>query len=140
MAGHPAGPESHGEDEMRDLTILMDLQLGRPADMLGDAAAREIPIIAGCVFPRLGGRVAHLAVREEDVEAVVTIAETHGGVVVDDRECVVIPADYPGGAAAAARAVADAGIMVNIGYFGARGEVVMGTTDVDGTRAALGFS
>ena len=140
MVGYPAGPQSHGEDEMRDLTILMDLQLGRPADMLGDAAARGIPIIAGCVFPRLGGRVAHLAVREEDVEAVMTIAEAHGGAVVDDRECVVVPADYPGGAAAAARAVADAGIMVNIAYYGARGEVVMGTADVHSTRAALGLA
>lgn len=124
---------------MRDLTILMDMQLGRPADILSEAADQGIPVIAGCIFPRLGGRVAHFAVREQDVAAVNAIVLSHGGVVADDRECIVLSSDYPGGAVGASRAVADAGITVNVGYFGVRGEVVLGTADIAGAKAALGI-
>lgn len=124
---------------MRDLTILMDLELGRPADMLAEAAEQGIPVIAGCVFPRLGGRVAHFTVRESDVARLKTVVQGHGGVVADERECVVVPGDYPGGAVGASRAVADAGIMVNVGYFGTKGEVILATPDIAGTKAALGL-
>ncbi len=124
---------------MIDLTILMDTVLGRPADMLEAAAARGVDVTAGCLFPRLGGRVAHVAVKPEEVAVVQEVVAEHGGAVADERECVVVPADYPGGAAAVSRALATAGIMVNIAYFGARGEVIIGSSDVAGTRAALGM-
>lgn len=124
---------------MRDLTILMDLELGRPADLLTVAAAEDIPIIAGCVFPRLAGRVAHFAVREQDVDRVSAIVREQGAVLADDRECIVLPPDFPGGAPVASKRIADAGIMVQVGYFGARGEIILATADVAGTKAALGI-
>ena len=124
---------------MRDLTILMDLVVGRPAQMLAGAAAEHITISAGCLFPRLGRRVAHVAVDPTDVATVTAIVERYGGIVADDRECLVIPADFPGGLVAASTKLAEAGIMVNVSYFGARGQIVMATTDVEGTRAALGL-
>ncbi|MDH4119933.1 MAG: hypothetical protein OEZ14_11580 [Acidimicrobiia bacterium] len=124
---------------MKDLTILMDNQVGRAADMMTAAADRGIRIVAGCVFPRLGGRVGHLAVADEDVSAVAAVVEANGGVLADERECVIVPADYEGGVVAASSAVARAGITVNVGYFGARGEVVLATSDSDATRRALGL-
>lgn len=124
---------------MIDLTILMDTKLGRPADMLEAAAGQGVEVLAGCLFPRLEGRVVHLAVKPEDTETVHRIAAEHGATVADERECVVVPPDFPGGVAAMARAVADAGIMVNISYYGSRGEIILGTSDPDGARAALGL-
>lgn len=122
---------------MIDLTILMDTTLGRPADILDAVAAEGIPLAAGCLFPRLGGRVAHVAVEPKDVATVTRIVAEHGATVADERECVVVPSGFPGGAAAVSRAVADAGIMVNVSYFGARGEMVISSSDISGTRAAI---
>lgn len=122
---------------MKDLTILMDLVVGRPTAMLEGLAAQGVTVVAACLFPRLGGRVAHLAVEDEDMAGAVAIVERHGGVVVDERDCVVVPTDYPGGSVAAARAITDAGIVVNISYFGPTGSLIIGTTDIDATRAAL---
>ena len=124
---------------MRDLTIMMDMEVGRPAAMLKDLQDHDHTISAGCLFPRLGGRVAHVAVPDEDVEEVTSIIRSHGGVVADDRPCVVVPADHEGGPVAAASAVAEAGVAVQIAYFGARGEVVMATADIDTALTALGL-
>lgn len=124
---------------MKDLTILMDLEAGRLADMLAEASANEVAIVAGCMFPRLGGRVAHATVRDADAEALASIVKNHGGVVADLRECVVVPADYKGGVEAAARAVADAGIAINVAYFGSRGELVLSTAEVSDAQVALGL-
>lgn len=40
----------------------MEMKVGPLAEMLEAAAKQGITIAAGCVFPRLGGRVAHVAV------------------------------------------------------------------------------
>lgn len=122
---------------MIDLTILMDTTLGRPADILEAIAAEGIEIAAGCLFPRLGGRVAHVGVEAKDVAAVSRVAAAHGATVADQRECVVVPAGFPGGAAAVSRAVADAGIMVNVSYYGARGELVISSSDIPAAKAAI---
>lgn len=124
---------------MKDLTILLDLEVGRPASILADAASQDVPILATCMFPRLGGRVAHATVRTEDVATMKLIVNAHGGVVADERDCVIIPADYPGGVEAVSQAIADAGIMVNVAYFGARGDLVLGTPDVEAARKVIGL-
>ena len=124
---------------MRDLTILMDLEVGRPAAIIADATSKDVRIYASCLFPRLGGRVAHAAVRKEDVGAMKKIVEAHGGMVADERECVIVPADHPGGYEAVSQAVAAADIMVNVAYFGTRGELILGTADVAGAKKAIGL-
>lgn len=124
---------------MKDLTILMDLEVGRPAAILADAASQGVRILASCLFPRMDGRVAHATVRADDVEAMKAIVSAHGGVVADERECVIIPADHPGGIEAVSKAVADAGIMVNVAYFGARGELVLSTPDVAAAKKVIGI-
>ncbi len=122
---------------MIDLTILLDTSVEGPAEMLEAAIDRGVDIVAGCIFPRLGGRVAHLAVRPDDVALVRRLVAERGGAVVDERECVVVRAGHPGGARAIARRLSDAGIVINLSYFGSRGEVVFGTSDIGGTRRVL---
>lgn len=124
---------------MRDLTVLIDMEAGRTADLLEEAAAAGIRLIAGCVFPRLGGRVAHLAVRDDDVAAFTDIVERLGATVADDRECVLVPSGFPGGPAGAVRAVSEAGVVVNLAYLGVRGELVMATSDTSAASRALGL-
>jgi translation initiation factor IF-2 len=124
---------------MKDLTILLDLEVGRPAAMLAEAASQEVPILASCLFPRLGGRVAHATVRSEDLAAMKLIVKTHGGVIADERESVIIPADHPGGIEAVSQAIAAAGIMINVAYFGARGDLVLATPDVAAARKVIGL-
>lgn len=123
---------------MIDMTILIDTAVGRPADLIAAAAEEGIDIVAGCLFPRLGGRVAHVAVPPEHVPIVRRVAAECGGSVADERECVVVPAGFPGGASGIARRLADAGIVINVTYFGVNGEVVIGTSDIAGSRQVLG--
>lgn len=122
---------------MRDLTILLDMTTGLVADITEAIVSAGVDLSAGCVFMRTEGRVGHLAVDDADVATVRDVVARFGAEVVDDRECVVVAPGQPGGAAAIARKVADSGIPVLISYYGARGELVIGTADPDGTRAAL---
>jgi len=124
---------------MRDLTILLDMTVGRVADITEAIVGAGVNLSAGCLFQRTEGRVGHIAVADEDVAAVVDIVARHGSTVADDRECVVVEPGYPGGAAAVARKVADSGVPVLIVYHGARGEIVIGTTETAKARAALGI-
>jgi len=94
---------------MRDLTIFMDLEQGRPADIAEGLAAKGVPLFA------------------------------HGATVARDREGVVVPAGYPGGVVAVARKVADAGATVNVAYLGGTGDLVLSTTDISIIRLALGL-
>lgn len=124
---------------MRDITILMDTTQGKPARLLQELASRGVDIDAGCLFPRTEGRVMHLAIEDRAVETTRAVAADHGVAVVDDRECVVVPAGYPGGVVEIGARVADVGATVNVAYFGRSGEVVLSTTELDKTRAALGL-
>jgi hypothetical protein len=125
---------------MRDIMMVMDTTIGRPADILDDLTARQIGIVAACMFPRTEGRIAHLTVKDADESAVRSIAAEHGALVMDVRDVLVVdPAEY-GGAAAVARRVADAGAVVYVAYFGAEGEIVLGTSDMIIASRALGLA
>jgi hypothetical protein len=125
---------------VRDLTVLIDMEVGQTPRLLDETAAAGIRLVAGCVFPRLGGRVVHFAVRDDDVAAFTGIVEEAGGTVADTRECLLVPPGFPGGPAGAVRAVSEAGVVVNLAYLGVRGELVMATSDIDATRRALDMS
>lgn len=124
---------------MRDLTILMDTTQGRPARLLADLADAGIRVYAGCLFPRLEGRVAHVAVDDEDVDGAREVVTGLGATLGDVRDCVVVPPGYEGGAAGIAAKVAEAGVTVHVAYFGSRGEVILGSTELEATRQALGI-
>lgn len=125
---------------MKDLTILMDTKQGRPAEMLEDLVGHQVRVVAACLFPRLGGRVAHIAVDKSAVDTVREVIAAHGGTVADERDCIVVPPGRPGGAPAVARTVADAGIMAFVVYFGASGELILSTDDPVRTAAVLGLA
>lgn len=125
---------------MLDITVLMDTKVGRPAGILNDLAKSGIEIIAACLFPRLGGRVAHAVINNEDIDRVKEIIEQANATLADVRDCVVVEAGYEGGSAAIAAKVAEAGITVNVAYFGLRGEMILATADIAGTKEVLGLS
>lgn len=124
---------------MRDVTILMDTTQGKPAHLLTDLAEAGVRVHAGCLFPRIEGRVAHIAVADEDVEQVTRAAAKLGATVGDVRDCVVVPHDYDGGAPEVAAKVGKAGVTVHVAYFGARGEIILATSEIEEAREALGL-
>ncbi len=124
---------------MRDITILMDTTQGRPARFLEALFGRGVNVDAGCLFARTEGRVMHVAVEDHEVPVVHEVAVEQGATVADDRECVVVPPGFPGGVAAIGTRVAEAGVTINLAYFGASGQVVLSTTQLDKTREALGL-
>ncbi len=124
---------------MRDITIAMGTRHGVPAALLEALAARGVQVVAGCLFPRIEGRVAHVAVPDDQVETAREVVVEQGAAVLDVREVIVVPRDRRGSIAEMARAISDAGASVYIAYFGADGEVVLGTSDLAKARAALGL-
>jgi hypothetical protein len=120
---------------MKDLTILVDTEPCRPADMLSAVAAAGVDVVAGCLFPRLGGRVAHIAVDDHVVDRVEGAIGPLAGVIADQRDCIVVPAGHD--AQRALSALVGSGIGVSIAYFGPGGELVVGTADPDAARAVL---
>ncbi len=124
---------------MKDLTIAMGTKHGLPAELLEALAARGVEVVAGCLFPRIEGRVAHIAIAADQVEAATDVVVAKGAAVLDVRDVVVVPREQRPSAAELARKVADAGASVYIAYFGASGEIVLGTSDLAKARQALGL-
>lgn len=124
---------------MRDLTIIMDHTRGRPADLLEAIDRRGVVVQAGCLFSRLEERVAHVAVDDGSVAAVREATIETGCILVDERECVVVPPGFEGGVAGIARKIADAGGTVTVAYYSADGGVVMGTTEPEKAAKHLGL-
>ena len=124
---------------MKDLTIAMGTRHGLPAELLEALSARGVEVAAGCLFPRIEGRVAHIAVPADQVDAATDVVVAKGAAVLDVRDVVVVPRDRRPSPAELARKVADAGASVYIAYFGADGEIVLGTSDLEKARQALGL-
>lgn len=127
------------EDAVKDVVMVMDTTVGRPAAILEGLAARGVTMVAACLFPRLEGRVAHVTVNDEDVETVREVASDKGALVLDAREVLVLDQAVHGDATAIARKISDAGAVVQVSYFGPRGEVIVATTDLDRARKGLGL-
>lgn len=124
---------------MMDVVVLLDGKIGRSAelfDLLDDAG---IDVKASCLFPRLGGRVAHIAVEFDQYNAVEDLLTERLGGVADQRPCIVVPPDYPGGMAAVAEKIAQAQIVMSVSYYGEHGELVLATSDSAKTREILGL-
>ncbi|HKX76040.1 MAG TPA: hypothetical protein VJR05_11710 [Acidimicrobiia bacterium] len=112
---------------MRDVTLLMDMKVGRVAELLEHLAQAGVTPAGGCFFPRLEGRVAHVAVEEAEVETVRSVASQLDHAVLDEREVTVIEPVVD--LAAAARDVADQGTAVYLAYFGPDGRLFLGVAD-----------
>src|SRR6056297_3203437 len=101
---------------MMDVVVLLDARVGRTADLLDMVTEAGVQVVASCVFPRLGGRVAHIAVTDDDFEVVEDLLRDRFGGVADQRPCVVVPPGYLGGMPAVARKIADAEVVISVAY------------------------
>lgn len=122
---------------MMDVVVLLDGKIGRSAELFDLLEGAGIDVKASCVFPRLGGRVAHIAVDREQYDAVEDLLTERMGGVADQRPCIVVPPDYPGGMGAVARKIAEAQIVMSVSYYGENGELVLATSDGTKTREVL---
>ena len=124
---------------MMDVVVLLDGKIGRSAELFRLLDDAGIDVKASCLFPRLGGRVAHIAVEHEQYDAVEDLLTDKMGGVADQRPCIVVPPDYPGGMARVADAIAEAQIVMSVSFYGEHGELVLATSDSAKTRQVLGL-
>ena len=122
---------------MKDLTVIMDDQPGKLAD-LGEATGRAGVNIAGlCAMVGDGKGFIHILV--EDAAAARGALEEAGISVADEREAVVVDLhDKPGAMGEIARDLAEAGVNIDVAYTIFTGvRLVILTEDVEAARQAL---
>jgi hypothetical protein len=122
---------------MKDLTVIMEDQPGKLAD-LGEATGRAGINIAGlCAMVGDGKGFIHILV--EDEAAARGALEEAGIQVADEREAVVVDLhDKPGAMGEIARDLAEAGVNIDVAYTIFTGvRLVILTEDVEAAREAL---
>ena len=122
---------------MKDLTVIMEDQPGKLAD-LGEATGRAGVNIDGlCAMVGDGKGFIHILV--SDADAARTALEGAGISVADEREAVVVDLhDKPGAMGEVARDLADAGVNIDVAYTIFTGvRLVILTEDVEAARRAL---
>ena len=122
---------------MRDLTVIMEDQPGKLAD-LGEATGRAgVNILGLCAMTGDGRGFIHILV--EDAGAARKALEDVGISVADEREAVIVDLhDKPGAMGEIARDLADAGVNIDVAYTIFTGvRLVILTEDVEAARAAL---
>jgi hypothetical protein len=122
---------------MKDLTVIMEDQPGKLAD-LGEATGRAGINIAGlCAMVGDGKGFIHILVEDED--AARKALEEAGIQIADEREAVIVDLhDKPGAMGEIARDLADAGVNIDVAYTIFAGvRLVILTEDVEAARGAL---
>ena len=122
---------------MKDLTVIMEDQPGKLAD-LGEATGRAGVNIEGlCALVGDGKGFIHILV--EDGEAARKALDGSGISVADEREAVVVDlTDKPGAMGEIARDLADAGVNIDVAYTIFSGvRLVILTEEVEAARRAL---
>jgi hypothetical protein len=122
---------------MKDLTVIMDDQPGKLAD-LGEATGHAGVNIEGlCAMVGDGKGFIHILV--EDGAAASKALERAGISVADEREAIVVDLhDKPGAMGEIARDLADAGVNIDVAYTIFTGvRLVILTEDVESAREAL---
>jgi hypothetical protein len=122
---------------MKDLTVIMEDQPGKLAD-LGEATGRAGINIAGlCAMVGDGKGFIHILV--EDAVAARKALEEAGIQVADERDAVVVDLhDKPGAMGEIARDLAEAGVNIDVAYTIFTGvRLAILTEDVDAAREAL---
>ena len=123
---------------MRDLALLIDTRPGTVATLLERLAEAGIPPVAGCFFPRLEGRIAHVAFDDDLAEQAREVIIDSGHTVLDERDVLIVDASEQG-LSGVARRLADAGVGVYVAYFSPDGRAVIGTQDVELAKNVLGI-
>lgn len=122
---------------MKDLTVIMEDQPGKLAD-LGEATGRAGVNIEGlCAMVGDGKGFIHILV--EDGAAASKVLEDAGISVADEREAVIVDLhDKPGAMGEVARDLAEAGVNIDVAYTIFTGvRLVILTEDVESAREAL---
>jgi hypothetical protein len=122
---------------MKDLTVIMDDQPGKLAD-LGEATGRAGVNIEGlCAMVGDGKGFIHILV--DDAAAAGKALEEAGISVADERDAIVVDLhDKPGAMGEIARDLADAGVNIDVAYTIFTGvRLVILTEDAESARAAL---
>ena len=122
---------------MKDLTVIMEDQPGKLAD-LGEATGKAGVNIEGlCAMVGDGKGFIHILVRDHE-KAAAALKEA-GIEVADEREAVIVDLhDKPGAMGEIARDLADAGVSVDVAYTIFSGvRLVIVTEDVEAARGAL---
>jgi hypothetical protein len=122
---------------MKDLTVIMDDQPGKLAD-LGEATGRAgVNIMGLCAVVGDGKGFIHLLV--EDESAARRALDEAGISVADEREAVVVDLhDKPGAMGEVARDLAEAGVNIDVAYTIFTGvRLVILTEDVEAAHQAL---
>jgi hypothetical protein len=122
---------------MKDLTVIMEDQPGKLAD-LGEATGRAGVNIAGlCAMTGDGKGFIHILV--DDAPTARRALEEAGISVADEREAVLVDLhDKPGAMGEIARDLAEAGVNIDVAYTIFTGvRLVILTEDVESAREAL---
>ena len=122
---------------MKDLTVIMEDQPGKLAD-LGEATGKAGINIEGlCALVGDGKGFIHILVQDEE-SAKRALADA-GIEVADEREAVIVDLhDKPGARGEIARDLAEAGVNIDVAYTIFSGvRLVILTEDVEAARSAL---
>jgi len=125
---------------MKDLTVIMDDQPGKLAD-LGEATGKAGVNIAGlCAMVGDGKGLIHVLV--DDASTARGALEEAGITVADEREAVVVDLhDKPGAMGEIARDLAEAGVNIDVAYTIFTGvRLVILTEDVEAATQALALN
>jgi hypothetical protein len=119
-----------------DLTVILEDRPGTLADM-GEALGNAGVNVDGmCGFPSEGKGVMHILV--DDAGAARGALEAAGIEVGGEREVLVVDVeDQPGAFGAVARKIANEGVNFDLTYLATNTRLVVGTNDLEKTRAAL---
>lgn len=120
-----------------DLLIEVENQPGALAKVVAAISDAGVNIAAAtCTRP---SESAALHILVPHAEAAKHALATAGVTITSEREVVVVDAtDRPGELADLARAVAEAGVDLDLLYLATRTRIVFGSPDLDALRAALG--
>ncbi|HZA27124.1 MAG TPA: ACT domain-containing protein [Actinomycetota bacterium] len=120
----------------KDLTVSLEDRPGTLAE-LGEALGKAgVNIAGGCGVQDEGRETVHLLF--EDAAAARRALEEAGIKVQGERDVIVtdVP-DTPGALGRIARAIADAGVNIELVYMASNNHLVIGADDLDKARAAL---
>jgi len=122
---------------VKDLTVAVENRPGTLAQLGEATGAAGVNIDGICAVP--GEDVVHILVR--DAEAARGALEQAGLEVLAERDVLLLRqgvdlVDKPGVAGVVARAMADAGVNIDLIYTTLKGDIVIGTDDIERAREA----
>ena len=120
----------------KDLTVILKNVPGTFASLGEALGSAGINIDGICGFPSGGEGVVHMLV--EDTAGARSAIEGAGHEVRAEREVLVVDVqDKPGEVGRVCRALADAGVNLDLIYPTNQGQLVLGADDMDKARAAI---